>query len=193
VLHPGGKYDNSAEIIAKVQAMKFADTPIVIEPTPNTTNVVPGKKWLMAHLGWNESNTEQNRILSKELWPLSKYCKSYTSISGIDNSWCGVGRARALKEDGYAYPENCESAYDWVGSGKQVDWKKDGIEEGDNVVIEHFSGGHHITGSNRRHKPGETVLEGLGCNQSNSIKVTTYSLTGPECDKIIYVGRPVKA
>lgn len=150
------------------------------------SSATPWRDWFKARLGWTEFDHDHE--LSKG-WKYTHHCKHYTSVIGADHAWCGMSLATALTENGYKIPVNCESAAGWIGYGTKI---VGAFPKGAVVVIQHHTGGHHVTTANRDHKNGEAILEALGGNQNSSIKVSNF-IRSPEHDKIVWVGWPVKA
>lgn len=84
--------------------------------------------------------------------------------------WCGYFVAKAAKRSGYKPPAGAGRAYSWTKFGRKV--SRSGARKGDVVVIR-TRRGHHVTiyaGS-----AGKGRFKGLGGNQSNRVKVSTYS------------------
>lgn len=84
--------------------------------------------------------------------------------------WCGYFVAKAAKRSGYKPPAGAGRAYSWTKFGRKV--SRSGARKGDVVVIR-TRRGHHVTiyaGS-----AGKGRFKGLGGNQSNRVRVSTYS------------------
>lgn len=162
---------------------------------PHATDM-PWRDWFIARKGWTEF--DHDKELSKG-WPLCKL--NYTTVIGAIHAWCGMSLATALHSCGYAIPNDAAWAPNWDGYGTAIDWKKKGIPKGAIVRIKHATtdvhGVHdaHVTTADRDHAPGETILDALGGNQGDSIKVSRFSVAGNahDQDEIMWVGWPVKA
>lgn len=156
---------------------------VITEPPPATpSDDFAHIKWFEDRLGWNEHNPQQSAELSKG-WALTKYCKKFTTVEGNTFAWCGMSKATAHKAAGLKYPEQCETAAQWIGSGIAYDWKKTGIKKGSTVVL----GTHHVTTAHADAPVGAKTVPCIGGNQSDSINVTNYATS-----EISYVGMPIK-
>ncbi len=144
----------------------------------------------MARLGWTEYNHDKELSMG---WPIVGL--NYHTVIGAAHAWCGMALATALHSNGYAIPKGAAGAQHWDHYGTPIDWKKDGIPMGAIVRIRHAHGGAHVTTANRDHHPGETILDALGGNQGDSIKVSRFDVEGNKHghDEIAWVGWPVKA
>lgn len=156
--------------------------------SPSQNLATMPRDWFIARDGWNESNKKQNKAIAEEIWPLSKNCKAFKDISGIDHAWCGSSRAAACKSAGYMYPERNEGASRWIDDLEEfsyrVDWKKLGhIPKHATVVIKHP--GYHVTGCDEETPITNKKFPGRGGNQSNAINVTMYNVAD-----IVWVGMP---
>lgn len=160
---------------------------IPITPSEGT----PWRDWFVARKGWTEYDHDAE--LSKG-WPLVGL-PQYKSVIGTVHAWCGMSLATALNSCGYKIPKGAAGAVNWDGYGTSVSWKKNGIPKGAVVRIKHKGGGAHVTTADRDHAPGEDILDALGGNQGDSIKVSRFDVSGVARghDEIVYVGIPVKA
>lgn len=153
---------------------------------------IPWYDWFVQRKGWNEKNDANDKELSKG-WKIVGL--NYTNIDGASHAWCGMSLATALHNNGYKIPHGAAGAAHWDGYGTLIDWKKDGIPKGAIVRIEHAKGGAHVTTAYRDHKPGEDILDALGGNQGDSIKVSRFDVSGNKHghDEIKWVCWPVRA
>lgn len=158
-----------------------------VKTVPVSSGSTPWRQWFLDRLGWTEFDHD------KELSEGWKYTNvpSYKTVIGSIYAWCAMSLDTALAVNGYKYSHDA-AAISFIGVGTSVDWKSIGIPLAAFVVIEHATGGHHVTTANRTHKAGEMVLEALGGNQNNEICVETFDVS-PGHHKILYVGYPVKA
>ncbi len=151
----------------------------------------PWRDWFKARLGWTE--VKHDMELSKG-WPLVGLPQFHT-VQGKTHAWCGMSLATALHSCGYKFPRGAAGAKNWIDSGHPIDWHTSGIPKAAIVCIRHHSGDHHVTTANRAHAEGEAVLEALGGNQGDSIKVSSYNVMGNAHghDEIVWVCWPEKA
>jgi hypothetical protein len=160
---------------------------IAAKPAPaEPAKPVPGHDlldWFVKRDQWGEHSPENVRELSRG-WALTKYCKSYKTIIGAAHAWCGMGLAMACKELGYAFPEQCESAYKWIGHWKAWDWKKLGSPKGALVVVKGDS--YHVALCDEDTPAGFKSAPLRGANQDNRIKRKMDSRT------VVWVGIPEK-
>lgn len=163
--------------------MTKADELPKIPPSPT-----PWRDWLIVRKGWTEFDHDVE--LSKG-WPLVGL-PQYKSVIGTVHAWCGMVLATDLHECGYKFPKGAAGARNWDKYGTPINWKVDGIPMGAIVRIEHVTGAH-VTTADRDHNPGELILDALGGNQSNSINVTRFSVSGRAHghDEIVWVGWPI--
>ncbi len=166
--------------------LKFQSAPAPMPPSGKT----PWRDWFLARKGWTEFNHDKE--LSKG-WPIVGLAQFHTVI-GKAHAWCGMSLATALHEDGFAIPHGAAGAANWDHYGTPIAWKTEGIPQGAIVRIRHKDGGAHVTTADRDHKPGEDILDALGGNQGDSIKVSRFDVSGNAHghDEIVYVGWPVK-
>lgn len=164
----------------EIQLVRYS--PKKEEIKPITQSETPWLKWFNDRLGWTEF--DHDKELS-ELWALSKNCKNYKTVIGKEHAWCGISAAGSLKFAGYAYPEDCESAFSYLKYGISVDYKKIGIPKGSALVFAHS----HVCFANRDHLPSETLIDCIGGNMDNMIKIKTYDITK---DPLAAVRQPVK-
>ena len=168
----------------KILELLFASVSAKPAPAPEPAKPVelPWREWFLARLGWTEFDHDGE--LSKG-WHLTKDCKGYKTVIGLEHAWCGMSLATALNSCGYAYPVACESAAAWRGYGTPIDWKARGIPKGAVVVVRGES--FHVATADRDHDPAPAYVDLLGGNQDNAIKVKR------DRREIVYVGWPVKA
>lgn len=169
------------------QATKPAPTPSTISKKP----VVLGwRQWFLDRMGWTEFDHD------KELSQGWQYTNvpNYKTVVGSVYAWCAESLGLALIVNGYTSSHDA-SALSYVTYGTEVLYLKSGIPMGAIVVIEHASGGHHVTTANRDHKVGELVVEGLGGNQDNEICVEKFVIDPKvqEHHKVLAVRWPVAA
>ncbi len=153
--------------------------------------MMPWRDWFLARKGWNEKNEANNKALSKG-WSIVGL--GFHDINGAVHAWCGMSLATALHENGFKIPHGAAGAANWDNYGIPIDWKKGGIPQGAVVRIKHAHGGAHVTTADRDHMPSEDVLDALGGNQGDSIKVSHFDVSGNAHghDQIEWVGWPVK-
>jgi len=146
--------------------------PVAAKPVPAPTPEPPAKPtpkpspldWFVRRDQWGEHNPDNVRELSKG-WVLTKHCKSYKTIVGADYAWCGMSLATAMKDCGLTYPVQCETAMNWIGHGRAVNWKRDGIPRGAIVVVQ----GYHVALCDEYTAPGKDGVFLRGGNQLNKI------------------------
>lgn len=152
------------------------------EPTPKPTPKPSPLDWFVKRDQWGEHNPDNVRELSKG-WVLTKYCKSYKTIIGPAYAWCGMILATAMRDCGFTYPVQCESADKWIGHGSPVNWKRDGIPRGAIVVVKGDS--YHVALCDEYAPPGASGVWLRGGNQDNRIKRKWDERT------VVWVGIPV--
>lgn len=192
-IHPGGMYDKSVAILSKLQtyatgvvgtpAGSFPDSGNEV-PSGSPETLVPWMDWLKAKIGMNEQNNDAE--LSKG-WIHTDYHPG--TVRGADNAWCAMTLCWALEELGYKSPHDA-SAISFKGYGTATELKYGAI-----IVIEHPSGGHHVTTCHQivANEPGNIVVDCLGGNQQDSIMISRYNLSGTESnDKILAIRWPIK-
>lgn len=180
------------KFFAYMQTPTKVEQPKPVEEKPGQVlNPMPWRQWFVDRLGWNEGNPANCAALEKG-WKYTNV-PGYRGIKGRDRAWCAMAVCTALEENGYKSSRDAAAAsYDDYGT--PINFKKDGIPKGAIVTIRHASGGRHVTTANRNHAPGERWLEGLGGNQMDSIRVSTYDVSGNDNghDQIVAVRWPVK-
>lgn len=165
-------------IFAPVSA---APTPVMPAPVVDLPKPRPSPlDWFIKRDQWGEHSPENVRELSKG-WALTKHCKSYRTIVGADYAWCGMSLATAMKDCGLTFPVQCETAMNWIGHGKSIPWKKDGIPRGAIVVVQ----GYHVALCDQYAPPGDDGVWLRGGNQDNRIKRKW------ETRAVVWVGMPV--
>ncbi len=155
------------------------------------TTLHPWRKWFSDRLGWTEFNHDKELSAG---WPLVGL-PQYHTVIGMAHAWCGMALATALSSAGYAFPKSAAGAHNWDHYGTAIDWKTHGIPLGAVVRIKHHTGGAHVTTADRNHSAGETILDALGGNQGDSIRVSRFNVSGNHAghDEIMWVGWPVLA
>ena len=162
----------TAEQVAKLRSVCHFQIPESDEEISKCTQLA----FNIEHYGWNENNPEQNKYIS-QFW---KYAglPNYNSISGRSNAWCALDVIISYLLAGFSIKNLDASAV----SGLRYANKLKAYKFGCGAVIQHSSGGHHVT---------QLVAPrfGLGGNQSDSINVAELSSS----DKILGYFWPVKA
>lgn len=105
------------------------------------------------------------------------------------SAWCALFIGMVLGSTGYQFQKS-GLAKSYNGFGQKIEWKTKGIPQGAIIHIQHPSGGNHVTLANGDCAPKDLLkagatFDGLGGNQSNTVKISTYSVT-----EIRYVGWP---
>lgn len=161
-----------------------------VKTVPVSSGSTPWRQWFLDRLGWTEFDHD------KELSQGWQYTNvpNYKTVVGSVYAWCAESLGLALIVNGYTSSHDA-SALSYVTYGTEVLYLKSGIPMGAIVVIEHASGGHHVTTANRDHKVGELVVEGLGGNQDNEICVEKFVIDPKvqEHHKVLAVRWPVAA
>jgi hypothetical protein len=154
-------------------------------------SLTPWRDWFLARLGWTEFNHDKELSLG---WPLVGL-PGYKTVIGPDHAWCGMSLATALHSCGFKIPNSAAWAPVWDHYGTPIDWKTKGIPMGAIIRIRHPGGGAHVTTANRDHAPGEMLIDCLGGNQGDSIKVSRFDVEGNAHghDEIASVCWPVEA
>jgi hypothetical protein len=154
------------------------------------TPVTPWRDWFLARMGWTEFNHDKELSLG---WPLVGL-PQYTSVIGSIHAWCGMSLATALHSCGFAIPKGAAWAPSWDNYGTPIDWRKVGIPQGAIVRIRHANGGAHVTTADKPMHPADRLLYALGGNQSDSIRVSVFDISGNihGHDEIAHVCWPVK-
>lgn len=152
---------------------------------------LPWRDWFLARKGWTEFDHDAE--LSKG-WPLVGL-PQYKTVIGVSHAWCGMSLATALNANGFKIPKGAAGATNWDKYGTAIDWRIKGIPQGAVVRLKHVGGGAHVTTADRDHAVGETILDALGGNQGDSIKVSRFDVSGNlhGHDQIMWVGWPVKS
>jgi uncharacterized protein (TIGR02594 family) len=145
----------------------------------------PWMDWMHKHLGWNEANNDKQLA---EFWKYTTYTagqKAHT-VRGRAFAWCAMTVNAALFESGYVGNRN-PAAISFASYGTHCEPKYGAI-----IVIEHPSGSHHVTFFNKWVDESKKICECLGGNQSDSIKISLYNLSGQGHDKMVACRWPHK-
>lgn len=152
--------------------------------------MTPWRDWFLARLGWTEFTHDKDLSMG---WPLVGL-PQFRTVIGSDHAWCGMSLATALHSCDYSIPYSAAWAPVWDHYGTKIDWKKNGIPLAAIVRIRHVGGGAHVTTADRTHAPGETILDALGGNQQDAIRVSRFDIRGNALghDEIVSVAMPIK-
>lgn len=100
-------------------------------------------------------------------------------------AWCGLAMAVALWLAGLPWQKDGELAMNWDKYGVAIEWHKNGIPKGAILRLNHggdceSGSGNHVTQANGDCAPEDlgpgSFIDGFGGNQSNTWKVSTYSV-----------------
>lgn len=146
--------------------------PVASPEVSNGDHEIPWYWWLRKLLGWNE--VSHNSQLSV-FWKWTNV-PGYRSVIGAYYAWCAQIICAALEENGIRSSRNAAAA-SFDKYGYEIDYKVRGIPKGAIVTIRHKSnGGRHVTLANRDHMPYERIIECLGGNQNNAVRISNYDL-----------------
>lgn len=127
----------------------------------------------------------QKEIVNGKVNPLVTEMFSYTSYKTKKNEpWCAAGICWALAKTGFANPATA-AAVGFKNYGVPSEYKKGAI-----IVMQHKSGGHHVTIFDHWVDEKNKLASCLGCNQADSVKYSTYDF---KVEKILGVRWPVIA
>lgn len=155
------------------------DAEIVVSLIPENQPGIPDGATHLAPIDWVRGELGQKEIPGSKDNPRIRWY--HTHCANIGNkeypdevSWCSSILNAAADECGMEKSDNA-LATSWKEYGMD---SGDNVEEGDIVVI--YTGGsgsgHHVTLANKSFsKARDDVFEGIGGNQSNTVKVSTYS------------------
>jgi hypothetical protein len=162
---------------------KKSAAPSEQETKPAKKTSIPWYDFAKKYEGKNESDPAFNKEMSKK-WAL--FGMSLGTIQESWAAWCGLAVAVALAGAGVSYQKNGSLAKNWSKYGVGIEWKKNGIPKGSIIHINHASNcssdsGNHVTmadgdcSAKDLLKRGAT-FNGLGGNQGNAWKVSTYDV-----------------
>lgn len=144
--------------------------------------------------GKGESNSAFVALMTGN-WPLVRL--KLKTIIGSSAAWCGLAVAVWLNLSGMPVQPDGAGARNWAKYGQAISWMQNGLPEGAIVHINHVKCGNgssnHVTLANKDYaakdivnmtknskgvweykaKPG-VYFEGLGGNQSNQVKVSSF-------------------
>lgn len=155
------------------------------KPTTTKGSKNPAYEEAKKHLGKSEYDLKFNKYLSS-FWRIVGL-PHYKTIIGASFAWCALFIAAMNSETGLEYMSRYgAAARTWAKYGVAIDYKRDGIPQGAVVHINSRScssgSGNHVTFSDSSctaktvNTLGATFV-GLGGNQSNQVKRSTYSIS----------------
>lgn len=156
VLHPGGKYDQSKNIIAMVQNIKFVSA---------AQDSMPWMTFAKSYLGLRE-------LVGGQVNPFVTECFSYTNYPTKQNeAWCAAFACLCLEKAGFKSSHD-PAAASFIEYGTPCELKPGCI-----VVIEHLIGSlkghHHVTFC---YDVGNSLyFTGLGGNQNDCVCAEKYT------------------
>lgn len=125
--------------------------------------MMPWMAWLRKYIGQHEvSGWLKNNQFIVALFKHTSYV-----ADSDETPWCAACACSALEETGYLSPHRAD-AISFKNYGDPCDLKPGCI-----VVMTHPKGGHHVTFCVR--VIDDNFFAALGGNQSNELKVSTYS------------------
>lgn len=194
-LHPTPEYGPLTEEISEKYDVEIILTPRLNAPAPDAPATKPAwKKEAEKMKGKGESNSAFVALMTGN-WPLVRL--KLKTIIGSSAAWCGLAVAVWLNLAGMPVQPDGAGARNWAKYGQEVSWKQNGLPEGAIVHINHVKCGNgssnHVTLVNKDYaakdiivmekdvkgawvykaKPG-VYFEGLGGNQSNQVKVSSF-------------------
>lgn len=127
--------------------------------------MTPWIDFMLKHFGEHETylKTGTSNPFIDALFKHTTYGKAHDTVP-----WCAACACTALEETGYSSPHNA-AAVSFVHYGTPCKLQLNCI-----VVLQHPSGGHHVTFCNYIAPDGHTFI-GLGGNQHDSICFSTYN------------------
>lgn len=176
VLHPGGKYDQSAKIVAMVRSIKFTTTGEKAKAATVPTWFTFAKKFQ----GKKETDPEFSKYMVPQ-WRL--FGMNLGTIAQSWAAWCGLSAAVALAGVGLDYQKNGALAKNWASFGQEIAWKTEGIPQGAIVQINHVkcgnSSSNHVSMANGDCTASDVTRKGstidlYGGNQNSTWKTSTY-------------------
>jgi hypothetical protein len=129
----------------------------------------PWMDWMKAHIGGNEHDKKFSDFMSN-FWHLAGL--GFTTISGATHAWCALTVNVALHESGY-HGNGRADAKSFEKYGTPCEFKYGAI-----VPIRHVSGGHHVTFFDHWVDEKNKIASCLGGNQSDSLRLSNYNLSG---------------
>ncbi len=124
---------------------------------------------LESRLGWTEFSHDKE--IAKDWWMSG--LKSYKSVIGKRNAWCGLACEIALRSGGLKGPSGSAGARNWSGFGEECD-----SICGAFAPIRHAGGGRHIGVFLYWIDEKKRIAAILGGNQSNAYRITATNLSG---------------
>ena len=152
--------------------------PVPVDKPVDPDKGMPWMGFMRAHLGETEIAGDKANPFIVALFKHTTY-----KTNSDETPWCAATVCAALEETGFSSPKSA-AAISFKNYGAPCE-----LQPGCIVVIEHSNGKHHVTFCNNVISP--KLVRCLGGNQSNSLKLTTYTIA-EGYDKIIATRWPTK-
>ena len=166
-------------IVQPIPAVSPTKPPAPVVVLPVSADPIPWHTKLLSVLGMYEL------LPSGQVNPLVTEMFTHTTYpTKLNEAWCAAAECWALELTGYKSTHDA-SAISFKDYGTPSEYKKGAI-----VVIEHPSGGHHVTQFVDWADDKKKLARCLGGNQSDHVK---YSIFDFNVDKPIACRWPVKA
>jgi uncharacterized protein (TIGR02594 family) len=158
-----------------------AVNPVVVPIKPEVPmNQMPWMDFMKKHIGEHElAGAKADNPFIVAMFKHTNYKTSHD-----ETPWCAACVCTALEENGYKSTHDA-SAISFAHYGDACELKPGCI-----VVIEHASGGHHVTFCDHIISHNPLTVACLGGNQSDSLKISNYVFANGE--KIIATRWPRK-
>jgi hypothetical protein len=187
-----------------IEALGFevdSSQPVVPVEIPAVAKDPSWLKNARKYQGWKE---DEKRTLSRFVPTWKKIKLAFiTTLIGTSAAWCGNFVYSVLDETGIEGVQGAGAAVAWITYDQKINWQRDGIPAGAILQLNHKgqkncgkSGNNHVTFANGWCAPGDLVemkkndkgewvstgvirkgatIDGLGGNQGNQVKISTYS------------------
>lgn len=142
-------------------------TPIVV-PAPDTTPE-PVKGGKLAPYNWAKGELGQSEISGSKDNARIVYYHSFTTLKATDDEtpWCASFVCAALENAGFKSTRSAAAksyaTYGVAGDGSVGD-----------IAVFKRPGGHHVAFINKKYVKGSALVNVLGGNQSNKVRVSDY-------------------
>ena len=166
-----GKFGPKSEAaLSKFDVQLVLSKPAVVIPVPDGSTHLAPIDWARGELGQKEIPGAQDNPRIR--W-YHTHCANIGSKEHPDEvAWCSSFLNAAADETGMQKTDNALAA-SWDKYGTD---SGDQVEEGDIVTLRHPDGGRHVTLANKPfNRRTDKYFEGLGGNQGNMVKVSTYA------------------
>lgn len=162
------------------EALKAEPLPKVVTPSYKD---VPWMTWMEQRIGMNESDNDKELA---ECWKYTTYTpgQKAQTVRGRDFAWCAAIVCQALEVNGYKSTKSA-AASSYRAYGTPCEFKYGAI-----ISMRHATGSNHVTFFAGWADEAKKIAKCLGGNQSNSIKVSHYNLSGNKNDHDEVMGGP---